>query len=100
MTVLVTLRITGDPAKLEAHAAEHQDELQALIGRAQEKGATHHTFYGSGREVLVVDEWPDEETFKRFYDDEQETIAPMVATADGGEPEVKFWHKLDTKDEF
>jgi hypothetical protein len=100
MTVLVTLRVAGDSAKLEAYAKEHQDDLTGLAERGREKGATHHTFYGSDSEVLVVDEWPDEQTFQEFFEEEQDTISPMMEIADSDQPEITFWRKLDTGDEF
>jgi hypothetical protein len=48
---------------------------------------------------MVVDEWPDAESFKRFFEGEQDTIGPMMAEVTTSEPEVTFWRKLETHDE-
>ena len=48
---------------------------------------------------MVVDEWPDPESFQRFFESEQETIGPMMAQVATGEPEITFWRKLETGDD-
>ena len=55
MSILMTLRVAAD--RIEATGPE---VLQKVIDRAKEYGAISHHFYGSEKEVLVVDEWPDE----------------------------------------
>ena len=46
---------------------------------------------------MVVDEWPDKESFQSFFESIQEDIAPiMQAVGAQGEPGVNFWRKLDT----
>ncbi len=49
---------------------------------------------------MVLDEWPDPESFQRFFEAERATIEPMMAEAGvTGEPEVTFWRKLETRDD-
>ena len=99
MSVIMTLRVSGDPAKLEAMAAENPDAISAISARAKELGMIGHRFYGSDNEIMVVDEWPDEESFHRFYEDQGETIGAMMQQVATGEPAITFWRKLDTRDE-
>jgi hypothetical protein len=50
---------------------------------------------------MVVDEWPDPESFQRFFSSVEDQVAPMMAA--GGiteEPAVSFWRKLDTHDDY
>ena len=50
---------------------------------------------------MVVDEWPDEQSFQNFFDENSLKIARVIAAAGlSGEPEVVFWRKLDTNDEI
>src|SRR5581483_7008015 len=96
----MTFRVAGDPDKLEQLAAEKSDVLAEIAERAKGHGAIAHRFYGSEGQIMVADEWPDPESFQRFFESEQETIGPMMAQVATGEPEVTFWRKLETGDEF
>ena len=49
---------------------------------------------------MVVDEWPDPETFQHFFEEARPRIEPMMgASGMQGEPEVTFWRKLETGDD-
>ena len=99
MSVIMTLRASGDPDKLEQLAAEKADVLREVAERAQARGLIAHRFYGSDGQIMVVDEWPDPASFHAFFEAEQETIGPMMAAVATGEPEITFWRKLETGDE-
>ena len=96
MSVLMTLRVTADPKAVEATPDE---VLQTVVERAKSMGATQHHFYGSEKELLVVDEWPDEQTFQKFFESSPE-IKELMHRAGAGEPEISFWHHLDVKDDI
>ena len=101
MSVLMTLRVKADPARLEQYAAENKDRLKSISSRGRETGAVHHAFYGSDDgTVLVVDEWDSPESFRSFFEGNAEIGEVMQAVGAEGEPEVSFWRKLDTGDEF
>ena len=100
MSVIMTLRASGDPAKLERLAAENADTLSSIAERAKAAGVIAHRFYGSEGQIMVVDEWPDPESFQRFYAAEQAAIGPMMAQVATSEPEIIFWRKLETGDEI
>lgn len=99
MSVIVTLRASGDSAKLERVAAEQRDVMQDITERAKELGLIAHRFYGSDGQIMVVDEWPDPESFQRFWEQESPRIGPMMAEVTTSEPEVTFWQKLNTGDD-
>ena len=100
MSVIMTLVVSGDPAKLEQLAQANPDAIRGISARAQERGAIAHRFYGSDGQIMVVDEWPDPESFHAFFEAEQETIGPMMAQVATGEPEITFWRRLETGDEI
>jgi hypothetical protein len=100
MSVIMTMNAKGDPAALEKLAAENPEAPRGISERAKQHGVIAHRFYGSddGR-IMVVDEWPDAESFQRFYAAEREHIEPMMRTIGVTEdPEVTFWRPLETND--
>jgi quinol monooxygenase YgiN len=99
MSVIMTLRVSGDPAKLEQFAAENEGMIAGIAERAKAQGLIAHRFYGSEGEIMVVDEWPDAESFQRFYESEQDQIGPMMQQVATSEPVITFWRKLETGDD-
>lgn len=99
MSVIMTFRVAGDPNKLEQLAGENGDVLRAIADRAKEHGLIAHRFYGADGQIMVVDEWPDPESFHRFFDSQRSAIEPMMQQVATGEPEITFWRKLKTNDE-
>jgi hypothetical protein len=101
VSVIMTLYIQGDPAKLESIAAENPGRLQGIAEKAKEHGVIAHRFYGSGNQMLIVDEWPDEQSFESFFSEQQSEIGPLMEEVGAsGEPRYQFWHKLETNDEI
>lgn len=102
MSVIMTLRMKADPKRLEELAAQDPERFRSISGRGKEAGVIAHRFYGShDGQVMVVDEWPDEQSFQRFFEQEGPNIQPLMQDAGvEGEPEVTFWHKLESHDEI
>lgn len=101
MSVIVTLRINGHPKRLEEHATANTDAMQAIIELANGHGLIAHRFYGSDPgQIMVIDEWPDAESFQRFFEQAGPQIQPLMAASGvTSEPEVTFWRKLETHDD-
>ncbi|HZT90505.1 MAG TPA: hypothetical protein VFA05_00545 [Gaiellaceae bacterium] len=101
MSVIMTLQMRGDGERLEAYAAENEDSMRRIADKAKEHGLIAHRFYGSDDgHIMVVDEWPDEESFQRFFEEMRPQIGPMFgAVGITEEPQPTFWRKLDTHDE-
>jgi hypothetical protein len=101
MSVIMTLRVKGDPQRLEQRAAQNPEGMRAIAERAKEHGLIAHRFYGSeDGQIMVVDEWPDPESFQRFFESMRAEIEPMMQEVGAtDEPEVTFWHKLETHDD-
>ena len=100
MSVLMTLRVKGDAAKLEALAESHPEVLKDISARGQEYGVEYHRFYSNGDEIMVVDVWPDEESFQRFFAASPEIGDFMKQVDVSTEPDVTFWRKLETGDDI
>ena len=99
MSVILTLRVSGDPEKLEQLVAEQPDLVSAITERAKGHGLIAHRFYGGDGQIMVVDEWPDPDSFQRFFEAESGAIGPLMAQIATSEPEITFWRKLETHDE-
>ena len=99
MSVIMTLRVNGDASKVEEQAAENPEVMKTIIERAKEHGVISHTFYGNDKEVLVVDEWPNEESFHAFFKASPD-IGPIMQRAGAtSQPEITFYRKLETNDQ-
>jgi hypothetical protein len=100
MSVIMTLWAQGDPDELERRAAENPDAIRAIAEKAKEHGLIAHRFYGSDGQIMVVDEWPDEASFRRFFEEMQPEIGPLMAAVGvTREPAITFWRKLETHDD-
>jgi hypothetical protein len=102
MSVLMTLWLQGDPKRLEEHAASDPDTMQAILDSAKGHGLIAHRFYGSGDgQIMVLDEWPDEQSFQSFFEENSGKIGPLMQAADvTSEPQPRFWRKLESRDEY
>jgi hypothetical protein len=101
MSVMLTLRMSGDPKRLEERAAADPDAIRAISDRAKEHGLIAHRFYGSDdNQIMVVDEWPDAASFHAFFEAAGGEIQPLMQAAGvTGEPQITFWRKLESHDE-
>ena len=102
MSVLMTLTVDGDPAKLEEYAAADPERMSAIRDAAKERGLIAHRFYGSddGR-LMVVDEWDSAESFQSFFSEQGEEIGKMMSEAGvTTQPQPQFWRVLETHDKY
>ena len=99
MSVIMTLRVSGDPQALERMAREDPARSQRIIESAKSHGLIAHRFYGSESKIMVIDEWPDPQSFHAFFEEMEPEIGPMMQAAATSEPEIVFWTKLETGDD-
>ena len=81
MSVIMTLRVPGDPKAVERMAQEDPERMQRITGLAKSHGLIAHRFYGSENQLLVIDEWPDAESFQRFFAEAEADVGPMMQAA-------------------
>jgi hypothetical protein len=99
---MMGLRVAVDVARFQEVNASNSERLMEISGRAKGMGAISHQFYSNvaGDELLVVDEWPDAESFQRFFEASDDIREMMGEAGVTSEPQVNFWTKLDTPDAF
>jgi hypothetical protein len=101
MSVIVILRIPGNPANLESYAAGPGGDVMRRVAEAgKAAGAIRHSFGGGDGEILVVDEWPDAQSFEAFFAGQSDIADIMRDGGAQGPPAISFYRKLDTPDQF
>jgi heme-degrading monooxygenase HmoA len=101
MSVFMTLEAAGDPKALEKYAADNKQKMQAILEAAKRHGLIAHRFRGSddGSKLMVVDEWPDRQSFEAFFQEQQSEIQPLMEAAGvTAQIEPTFWRELSTHD--
>ena len=103
MSVIMTLQVTGDPKALEQFASDNTEKMQGVLDAAKRHGLIAHRFYGSddGGSLMVLDEWPDRQSFESFFQEQESEIRPMFETSQvTAQPEPMFWRELETHDAY
>jgi heme-degrading monooxygenase HmoA len=99
MSVIATVRFSGDPASFEQQAAEHADAIGRIMDVAKRHGLIAHRWYGTDGQYMAVDEWPDADSFNAFFNEAQPEIGPVMQAAGvTSPPDVTFWRTLDIDD--
>jgi hypothetical protein len=100
MSVIVVGRMTADPAKVEQLWADRKADFEAVAQEAKAAGATHHRWaFGDGF-VMIIDEWPDADTFQTFFGSNATIPALMEAAGVQGPPEFQIGEAKQAPDEF
>lgn len=100
MSVMMVLRIKGDPRRFEQVAGEDPDRIRSISDRAKSHGMIAHRFYGTDNEIIAVDEWPDEQSFHAFFEEMSSQIGSLMQEVGvQDQPHPEFWHKLESHDE-
>src|SRR5206468_1944744 len=101
MSVLVTVKISGDLDVFHRSLAERGDEFVKVVDRAKAGGALHHRFATGDGWVLAIDEWESAAHFEKFFADPD--MQAFVASMGGdmsAPPEITVAETLETVDQF
>jgi len=95
MSVLMVLRVAGDPKGVEATDSQ---VFKEVVEKAVGMGARKHRFFTNGSEILVLDEWDDAESFQEFFGSTPEIPQIMANAGVTTEPTVEFWERMAVDD--
>jgi hypothetical protein len=101
MSVLISMKITGDTDVFRKALADRGNEFAEIAERARPKGALHHQFGVGDGFVLSVDEWESAEQFQAFFADPD--LQAFIGTAGGDAstpPEITITESIDSPDRF
>jgi hypothetical protein len=99
MSVIATVRVSGDPATFEQQVAAHADAISRIMDVAKRHGLIAHRWYGAQGQFMAIDEWPDADSFNAFFNEAQPDIRPVLQAAGvTSPPDVTFRRTLDTGD--
>ena len=74
--------------------------MRRIAEAGKTAGAIRHTFAGGDNEVLVIDEWPDEQSFQAFFASQPAIADVMRDGGAQGPPVTSVYRKLSTPDQF
>ncbi|MEU9045589.1 MULTISPECIES: hypothetical protein [unclassified Kitasatospora] len=103
MSVILTMEVAGDPKALEQYAQDNRKTFHGVLEAAKRHGLIAHRFYGSedGSRLMVLDEWPDRQSFESFFQEQDSEIRPMFEAAGvTTQIEPKVWRELSTHDAY
>jgi hypothetical protein len=100
MSLIMTMQLDGDPVCSERYASEHPDEM-GILEHAVQHGLIAHRFYGSDGKIMIIDEWPDAQSFQRVL----RARAGADRADDGRSRDQQraaagVWSKLETRDDY
>ncbi len=100
MSVLVTIKVTGDTDAFQKALADRGSEFKEIGDRAQGVGAIHHRFGIGDGFVLVVDEWETAEQFQQFFGNPELQAFIITVGGDPTPPEITVTEAVSSPDEF
>lgn len=100
MSVLMTMRVSGDTQQFREFIVSGADRMRQIGDAAQRAGCLHHRFGVGDGFVLVVDEWESAEAFLSFFEHNEDIPGVMRDAGAHGEPEFTFMYAVETADQF
>lgn len=100
MSVIVIGRMAADPAAIKRLFEERKSDFVEIAGEAKAAGAIHHRWgFGDGS-VTIIDEWPDADSFNKFFAAQAKIGQLMQAAGVKGPPQFDIFHAVAAPDEF
>jgi hypothetical protein len=100
MSVIVIGRMKVDPANVEKLWADRKADFDAVAAAAKQAGAIHHRWAFGDGEVLIIDEWPDADSFNGFFSSQTKIADLMAAGGVQGPPDFTIVEAKKGPDEF
>jgi heme-degrading monooxygenase HmoA len=102
MSVFMMLQVQGDAKRVQAVMEANGAVFETINARAKANGAIHHRFLSSadGSTIAVFDEWESADGFNTFFNSSPEIPQMMAEAGVTTQPQISFWHPVDTPDAF
>ncbi|HEY2196078.1 MAG TPA: hypothetical protein VGH76_27800 [Actinomycetospora sp.] len=101
MSVVITITFPISAGTMEKVVLDNAATMAAISEDGRRHGAIHHQFVRDpDGNAVALDEWPDLESFHRFFDAQEDIKKVMAEAGVTGPPEVRVYPVLDTPDRF
>jgi quinol monooxygenase YgiN len=100
MSVIIIGRMTVDRANVEKMWNERKADMEAVAAEAKAAGAIHHRWAFAQKGVVIIDEWPDAESFQKFFESQQMIPQLMHEAKVEGAPDFEILEARSGPDEF
>ncbi len=102
MSVFMMLQVQGDASRIKPVMEANGEVFETINARAKANGAIHHRFLSSadGSTIAVFDEWETADGFNTFFNSSPEIPQMMAEAGVTTQPQISFWHPVDTPDAF
>jgi hypothetical protein len=100
MSVIVIGKMKAEPATIKKLRNDRKADFQGIAKEAKAAGAMHHRWgFGDGY-IVIIDEWPDGESFQKFFSSNESIPPLMEAGGVQGAPEFTIVEAATGPDEF
>lgn len=101
MSVVITVKFPISADRMEQVVAAHADTMLGISADGRAHGTIHHQFTADpDGNAVVIDEWPDEDSFQQFFANQEDIRKVMAEAGVSAPPEVTVYRVLDTPDRF
>ncbi len=101
MSVVVIVRCSvSDVRKAATWARTHADVPEDITAYGKSLGQRGHMVVTDGKDLVVIDEWPDADTFSTFFAGAARMGEFLSGAGVLGEPEVTILEALDVPGTF
>jgi hypothetical protein len=100
MSVIVIGRMNTDPANIKKLWADRKADFEGVAKAAKAAGALHHRWGLGDGYILIIDEWPDAESFQTFFSGNSTIPSLMQDGGVSGPPEFTIVEAATGPDEF
>jgi hypothetical protein len=101
MSVIVIARFTvSDVGKAVEYARNNAEVPEDITAFGKSLGQIGHRIVSDGKDLVVIDEWPDADTFNTFFAGATRMGEFLSGAGIVGEPEVTIFDALDVPGTF
>ncbi len=100
MSVLVIGHMKADPANIAKLWSDRKADFEAVAKDAKAAGAIHHRWAFGDGQVVILDEWPDAQSFQKFFESQATIPQLMQAAGVQGPPDFEIVEAQTGPDEF
>lgn len=101
MSVIVVARFSvSDVGKAAEWARAHAEVPEDITAYGKGLGQIGHRMFTDGKDLVVIDEWPDADTFNTFFAGAKRMGEFLSGAGIVGEPEVRILDPLDVPGTF